>query len=64
MAKLIFQEELCKGCGLCVNACPKGRLTKLKKLHKKELVNYSKWIMLMFNHILAHKQTWLYFLHY
>ena len=24
MAKLIFQEELCKGCGLCVNACPKG----------------------------------------
>ena len=24
MAKLTFKEELCKGCGLCVNACPKG----------------------------------------
>lgn len=26
MAKLTFNEELCKGCGLCVNACPKGIL--------------------------------------
>ena len=26
MAKLTFKEELCKGCGLCVNACPKGIL--------------------------------------
>ena len=23
MAKLTFKEELCKGCGLCANACPK-----------------------------------------
>jgi 2-oxoglutarate ferredoxin oxidoreductase subunit delta len=23
MAKLTFKEEICKGCGLCVNACPK-----------------------------------------
>ena len=26
MARLTFQEELCKGCGLCVNACPKHLL--------------------------------------
>ena len=24
MAKVIFNEERCKGCGLCVTACPKG----------------------------------------
>ena len=24
MAKVIFQENVCKGCGLCVTACPKG----------------------------------------
>lgn len=23
MAKITFREEQCKGCGLCVNACPK-----------------------------------------
>ncbi len=24
MAKVIFNEDRCKGCGLCVTACPKG----------------------------------------
>lgn len=24
MAKVSFNEERCKGCGLCVTACPKG----------------------------------------
>ena len=24
MAKLTFQTDRCKGCGLCVSACPKG----------------------------------------
>lgn len=26
MAKLTFNTDRCKGCGLCVNACPKGLL--------------------------------------
>lgn len=27
MAKVTFNENLCKGCSLCVRACPKGILT-------------------------------------
>jgi len=31
MAKVIFQTDLCKGCGLCVNACPKHILALSKE---------------------------------
>ncbi len=30
MAKVIFREERCKGCGLCVTACPK-KIVELAK---------------------------------
>lgn len=30
MAKVTFDENLCKGCGLCVSACPK-KIIELKK---------------------------------
>ncbi|MBS7263267.1 MAG: 4Fe-4S binding protein [Eubacteriales bacterium] len=33
MAKLTFASEICKGCGLCVNACPK----KLLELDKSRI---------------------------
>ena len=36
MAKLTFKEELCKGCGLCVDACPKQLLMLSKtRLNQK-----------------------------
>ena len=36
MAKLTFKEDLCKGCGLCVLACPKKILAVSKtKLNRK-----------------------------
>ena len=36
MAKLIFKEDLYKGCGLCITACPKKilALSKTKLNHK------------------------------
>ncbi|MBS7286859.1 MAG: 4Fe-4S binding protein [Kiritimatiellae bacterium] len=36
MAKLTFKEDLCKGCGLCVTACPKKILEISKtRLNRK-----------------------------
>ena len=36
MAKLTFKTDLCKGCGLCVEACPKKILTLSKdKINQK-----------------------------
>ena len=36
MAKVTFETDICKGCGLCVNACPKHILQIAKdKINKK-----------------------------
>jgi len=36
MAKIIINEDLCKGCGLCTTACPKNLLVLSKdKLNSK-----------------------------
>ena len=36
MAKVTFAEDLCKGCGLCVGACPKQLIVLAKdKINKK-----------------------------
>lgn len=32
---VIFNENLCKGCGLCVNACPKKIIALTDKLNAK-----------------------------
>lgn len=34
MAKIIFDEDRCKGCGLCESVCPKGIISL-----KKEKIN-------------------------
>lgn len=35
MAKVTFDEVLCKGCGLCVSACPKKLVALKEKLNSK-----------------------------
>ena len=36
MAQVTFNTDLCKGCGLCVDACPKGCLEIASdKINKK-----------------------------
>jgi len=50
MAKLTFQTDRCKGCGLCVTACPKGLIAiakdkiNLKGHHPAEITDQEKCI--------------------
>lgn len=54
MAKLTFDTEKCKGCGLCVNACPKKVLAlasekiNAKGHHLIEAVNIDECIACAF----------------
>lgn len=35
MMEMKIHEERCKGCGLCLEACPKGAITQSARLNKK-----------------------------
>ncbi len=35
MAKIVINEEECKGCGLCIIVCPKNLITMSKRLNSK-----------------------------
>jgi 2-oxoglutarate ferredoxin oxidoreductase subunit delta len=35
MAKVVFNEERCKGCGLCILACPKKCLVISNKINNQ-----------------------------
>lgn len=42
MAKIIIDKERCKGCLLCISACPKGLIKKSRQLNKCGL-NYAEF---------------------
>lgn len=50
MAKLTFQTDRCKGCGLCVTVCPKGLIAiakdkiNLKGHHPAEITDQEKCV--------------------
>ena len=35
MAKVTFNKNLCKGCALCVGACPKGIVALSEEINQK-----------------------------
>jgi len=38
MAKIIIDEERCKGCELCTVACPKGIIVMAEYFNKKVII--------------------------
>ena len=50
MAKVTFNEDRCKGCGLCVDACPKKIVhmatdrINAKGFHPATVTEMDKWI--------------------
>ena len=50
MAKITFQTDRCKGCALCVSACPKGLIQiakdkiNLKGHHPAEITDMEKCV--------------------
>ena len=54
MAKIIINEDLCKGCGLCTTACPKNLLVlskdklNAKGYHPAQMTDESKCISCAF----------------
>ena len=54
MAKVTFDTDLCKGCGLCVSACPKQILAisndkiNVKGHHPAEMLDQDKCIACAF----------------
>lgn len=50
MAKVVFDEERCKGCGLCVSVCPKQIVSlskdkiNAKGYHPAEVIEQDKCI--------------------
>lgn len=54
MAKVTFNEDLCKGCSLCVGACPKGIIKlsetrlNIKGHHPAEITDQSSCIACAF----------------
>ncbi|MFR5111052.1 MAG: 4Fe-4S binding protein [[Clostridium] leptum] len=36
MARIIVREEVCKGCEMCVNACPKKNYSSVERPDQRE----------------------------
>ncbi len=39
MAKIVVDEELCKGCKLCISVCPRGLIKVGEKFNSKGILS-------------------------